>query len=972
MKTDGYFFQRGSSSAAISSRQPRGRVGLTALSLMTITGVPAMQSVQAQETTAEAPIVSEVVVTGTRIVRDGYDAPTPVTVVGTEQIAQQASPKVIDYLTTLPAFSGNATPASATQTISSGESGTSSVNLRDLGTNRTLVLIDGQRAVGSTITGRVDINSIPSQLIERVEVVTGGASAAYGSDAVSGVVNFILDKDFSGFKAEASGGMTEHSDNRNYNVAATFGTPFAEGRGHFTVSAQTSYQGGILHADARDWVRDGAQVIYNPDYTPTNGQPEIMLARHVSPAVMAPGGLIVSGPMKGVAFGAGGTPFPLQYGQVSGDAMSGGDYMYTSLHGATSLEPKLSISNVFGRLSYDVTDNLNVFVQSNWSSNKNFGYSFPYDVFYGGLEVPVDNPYMPASIAARAQALGLQTVELGTSFQDMGSIIQDNKRDVVRNVIGFNTKFDAFNTTWAWDGYYQYGTAETSEYARNSANMDRLDLALNAVLDPNTGGIVCASTLTDPGNGCVPLNPFGTGVNSDTVLRYILGTPAHRSQRFKQTVVATSVQGNPFSSWAGPVSLAGGVEYREESASGSSTALDKQRVFWGGNYLPTFGRYHVTEGFLETVVPLASDQPWAKSLDLNAAARFTDYSTSGYVTTWKLGLTYSPIDDVRVRVTQSRDIRAPNLADLYNGGTTAIESAIDPSTKQAVAYRRIVGGNPNLDPEIADSFGVGLVLQPSFAPGLSASVDYWSIDIKDAITTYNAQQMVDFCYQGNQSICAAINDGAPLHPAVGSDSDINLIRIQPFNLASQVARGIDVELGYRLPMTLLDGNVALRMLATHYLKNELDRGGGSAPNDIVGQNGGNDAGPPDWRWNASVTYNRQEFRATLGARGVSSGVFDHDYIECTSGCPASTPLHATIANNRIAGATYFDLSLSYTMLAGQAGEVETFFNVKNLTGKDPAVAPGGPNGLNFNSIPTEGSVYDTHGRVYLLGVRLKM
>lgn len=937
-------------------------------------GAAGMQFAHAAETETLAQTeLTEVIVTGSRVIRDGYNAPTPLTVVGSEEMAQQASPKVIDYLTSLPAFSGNLTPASGNTTISAGMAGTSTVNLRDLTPDRTLVLIDGQRAVGSTVTGRVDINSIPSQLIERVEIVTGGASAAYGSDAVSGVVNFILDKDFTGFKAEASGGQTEHSDNRNYDVAMTFGTPFADGRGHFIVSGQNSKQDGILHAD-RDWVREAAQLMYNPTYTPTNGEPEILTRRHVSPSVLTPGGLIVSGPLRGTGFAEGGAPYPFNYGLVSGDAMSGGDYQLSSLRGTSSLEPELSIQNVFARLSYDVTDDLNVYVQSNWNTNESFGYSYPHDIYYGGLVVPVDNPFLPASVAAQAQSLGLQELELGTSFGDLGSVINNNTRKVLRNVIGFNTRFDALGTDWNWDGYYQYGVSETGEYARHSANFDHLDLALDATRDPVSGEIVCASTLTDPGNGCVPLNPFGTGVNSDAARNYVLGT-AHRAQRFKQTVVATSVQGNPFSIWAGPVSVATGVEYRKESVSGSSTELDKQGVFWGGNYLPTFGEYDVTEGFLETVVPLAANQSWAQALDLNAAVRLTDYSTSGSVTTWKLGLVYSPIDDVRFRVTKSRDIRAPNLADLYNAGTRNLDSIIDPSTKGAVAYQGFRGGNENLTPEVADSLGFGVVLQPSFAPGLSASVDYWSIDIEDAISRYTAQNIANFCYQGNESFCAAINDGAPLFEADGANP--NAIRIVPFNLANQTARGIDVELGYRLPMSSFNdswnGNLGLRALGTHFLENKLDDGV-LAPNDIVGQNGGNDEGPPDWRWSASATYDNAAFTAVLGARGVSAGVYDHDYIECSSGCPTSTASGRTIDNNRIAGATYFDLSLSYSMLFGAADatEVETFLNIRNLTDKDPVFAPGGPDGFNFNTIPTSVSVYDTHGRVYLVGVRIKM
>lgn len=926
---------------------------------------------EAGNTAKADAILEEVMVTGTLIARDGYSTPTPVTVVSQQQIQQQASPKLIDYLSTLPAFAGNLTPQSATGNISSGRTGTSGLNLRNLGENRTLVLIDGRRAVSSTVEGVVDINSIPSQLIERVEIVTGGASAAYGSDAVSGVVNFILDKDFTGFEADVSGGMTTYGDNQNWNVALTYGSEFADGRGHFTVSAQASDQDGVLDSD-RDWIRDGWQAMYNPDYTSTNGQPAIKVYPNVSPSLAGPGGLVTEGPLRGVAFGPGGTPFILNFGPVISDlGMSGGDYEYTSLRQTTALAPEVSIQNAFTRLSYDLTDDLNVYVQAQWSKNESFGYAYPSDIYYGDLTVQTSNPFLPASIAAQAQQLGLETLVMGTWFEDIGSIINNNTRTNFSTVGGFNTDFEAFGANWGWEGYIQYGASEQATYARNSVRFDRLPKALDAVADPVTGVPICRSTLTDPSNGCVPINPFGTGVNSDRALDYVVGV-AHRTSDFKQKVAATSIQGEPFSNWAGPISLAMGLAYREESVKGKSTELDLQRVFWGGNYRPTNGSYHVTEGFAETIVPLASNQPWAESLDLNAAVRLTDYSTSGAVTTWKVGLTYSPTSDLLLRMTKSRDIRAPNLSDLFNGGTVGVNLVTDPSTKESVVWYGGVAGNPNLDPEKSDSFGVGFVYQPSFLPGLGLSVDYWSIDIKDAINTYSAQRIVNLCYEGATSFCSAINDGQPLHPT--SETDPNTIIVQPFNLASETARGVDAEMSYATPMALFNdswkGDLTLRVLGTLYLENERDDGGDIT--DTVGENVGD--GPPDLSWNASLTYDLDVFSAMLGARGVSSGVIDNSYIQCSSNCPVSTVARQTIDNNQVKGATYLDMSLTYRMIAFKEndGEIEVFLNIKNFTNKDPAIAVGGPGGYVMNLAPTNISVYDTMGRTYMVGLRFTL
>src|SRR4051812_1619436 len=218
---------------------------------------------QAAVQTAQAPVTEEIVVTGTRVVRDGYEAPTPLTVVGLEQVQQAATNSTIDYLTTLPSMAGNYTPQSSTQNVSTGTAGTASVNLRNLGTTRTLVLINGQRSVPSTITGLVDINTIPQQLIERVDVVTGGASAAYGSDAVAGVVNFVLDTKFTGVKGEVSGGVTPYGDDRQWKISLPAGTPFANDRGHFIISGSAQYQDGVL-TGGRDWNETGLQIITNP------------------------------------------------------------------------------------------------------------------------------------------------------------------------------------------------------------------------------------------------------------------------------------------------------------------------------------------------------------------------------------------------------------------------------------------------------------------------------------------------------------------------------------------------------------------------------------------------------------------------------------------------------------------------------------------------------------------------------------
>ncbi|MDE8650201.1 TonB-dependent receptor plug domain-containing protein [Novosphingobium album (ex Liu et al. 2023)] len=923
----------------------------------------------------------EIVVTGTHVIRDGYEAPTPTTVVTVEQFQQQTSSQVIDFLTTLPAFSGNVTPSNSTESIDNGTAGVSSVNLRNLGATRTLVLIDGQRAAPSTIDGRVDIGSIPQQLIQRIDVVTGGASAAYGSDAVAGVVNFVLDTRYTGIGGEFSGGITNYGENANYNASLTAGTAFAGGRGHVIVSGQASHQEGIPIVD-RPWNAHGRVFLTNPAYGTGPGQsrdvPQRLLLDEVGPARASRGGIIVSGPLKGIAFGEGGTPYQYNYGDlVSGDLMQGGEWREQNynLTDGKSLEPKMSMRNLFARLSYDLTDSIHVFGQWAWSDNRYSSRAYGYQD-NGGITVPVTNAFLDETIRDLAIANDLTTLTMGSSNQDMGFVHTDNKRVSNRFVFGLNGDFDALGANWTWSAYYQKGITRNTERSINNRVEDKFAQALDSVRDPGTGAIICRSTLTNPNDGCVAYNPFGVNVNSPTQLDYILDD-GYRFQKFTQDVVAGSLQGEPFSTWAGPVSIAAGVEHRAEKSTGHSSDLDLQRAFYAGNYQPTIGEFKVTEGFLETVVPLARGTRFLESLDLNAAVRATQYSDAGYVTTWKAGLTWTPISDLTIRVSRSRDIRAPNISEVFNAGTsslgTVVDSAPGPNFGATVQVTGINRGNPDLTPEKADTTGIGVVFRPSFFRGFQASVDYWNIDIKNVIANISTQQIVDLCVQGNADLCAAINPGTSDVGHLIAGSLHNVINRQPFNLARQNARGIDFEVSYAtaVPSVFSSSGATLRVrgLASHYIRNYFESGV-SVPTDSAGENAGN--GPPSWRWQASATYDAEPLSLTLAARGISAGKYNNAWIECETGCPVSVSPNITVNNNHIPGAIYFDFSASYALLASEDGRrsAEVFLNIKNITNKDPAIV--GLSGVYLEDWQTNPTLYDAEGRVFRLGVRFHL
>ncbi|MGE4063746.1 MAG: TonB-dependent receptor plug domain-containing protein [Rhodospirillaceae bacterium] len=963
-------------SRLIAARAPakirKNRVLTTASLIALAAALPA----QAQTQTAQTEAVDEIVVTGTRVVRDGYQAPTPLTVMDAEQIRAAAPANVADFVNELPALAGSVEPQNSNASISSGTAGINALNLRALGTDRTLVLMDGQRSVPSTITGSVDVNNFPQQLVSRVDVVTGGASAAYGSDALSGVVNFVLDKEFTGLSVEADGGITTYGDDLSWKLGIAYGTPFAGGRGHFLLSGEYANKEGIFGVP-RAWAEQGIYLINNPAYGTGAGQstgvPERIIVSGAGISNATYGGIITNTALSGIAFNRDGSPYQFQYGPQRLDPWTvGGQAMSNQANTFNTLDPSDTRQGVFTRVSYDLADYAEVFVQGSWNYSDSEALS-GHQYHLGNLLIRADNAFLPQSVRDLAAARGVTQFNVGKFNGDIPIRGTDNDRITRRVVAGANGSFSAVDADWSWDAYYQYGETRSSENLPAITNNARYARAIDAVRAPN-GTIVCRvnadATTTNDDPQCVPFNIFGEGVVTEAAKQYVLGRP-HRNQKFTQHVAAVSFSGEPFSLWAGPVSLAFGAEHRKEAVAG---AVPQEYVtgWFVGNYRASFGSYTVTEGFVETVVPLANGESWAESLDLNAAVRATDYSTSGFVTTWKVGATYAPMSDIRFRVTRSRDIRAPNLSELFQAGGANTNNIVDPFTNPptVVQYQGLVSGNPDLQPEKADTWGLGVVVSPGFVPGFTASFDYFNINIKDAIGNVGNQTIVDRCFAGDTAYCAAITRG----PNASGVVVITQIRSQPFNLVSQQNRGFDVDLSYRTSLDeIVDGwagNLSLRALATRYLENYRNDGI-APPTESVGQNSGN--GPPKWRYRLSAGYNLDPVGIILTARGISAGVYDNTNIECQAGCPVSTATNRTVGENDIEGAWYFDLNLTYQFLAGDDGdEGEAFLTIKNVLNTDPAVVAQGPAGTSFLSQPANPTLYDTLGRTFRAGVRFRM
>ena len=951
----------------------------------------------------------DIVITGTRVIRDGFQSPTPLTVLTRDDI-NNTSPtnNIADFVNQLPQLAGSTKPANSRLNISNGSAGINALNLRNLGEGRTLILIDGRRSVGSTIFGWVDINTIPQALVERVEVVTGGASSAYGSDAVAGVVNFVLNRRFEGLRAEGDIGITTVGDNFNYSGSIAGGTSFAGGRGHAIFNAEIAHQDGIFSVDPNDrpWNHTGYVAVTNPAYNATTNSsvPQFLTTlRGIGVGNQTPGGLItastggVANRLRGLYFGGGGEVRQFQYGNGYNFPALGGAAVTTRTQGPDAflndsgrrigLTPRDDRYGFFGRLSFEVSDNVELFAEGSFNHQEVFFNAGPnlgsYTLNTTGCTsnpVPITcNAFALQTLGAQ-QLAGITSIALTSTGGDLPFRGINNQREVQRYVLGADGSFEAFGKPARWDAYAQYSRSDVREQLRDIQNLTNFTNATNAAFAPagNAGGyapgsIQClinvdASTTNNDPN-CVPLNRLGLGVASAAGIDYALGDP-YRDQVLEQSVAGANLSLTPFATWAGDVSVAVGAEYRREQIRGTVPAEFQPIINpngtttnrWSvGNYLPFTGRYNVKEAYLETVVPLGF------GLEFNGAVRATDYSNSGYVTTWKLGATWAPIEDIRFRVTRSRDIRAPNLNELYQAGTANSDSVRNPkftpdglNGPQNFSYSGLTTGNPNLEPERADSWNVGAVVSPRFLPGFTASVDYFRIDLEGAIDSISAQETVNRCDEGRQEYCDAITtDPGRSQP----NNPYLLIRTQPFNFVRRLVRGIDFDAAYRLPFDN-GSSFLLKGTATRYIENLADTGiAGTVPVNTVGANGGQ-ASTPTWLYRFSTTYEAPTFSITGVARGVSSGRYLANAIECQNNCPVSTTQFPTYDNNHVKGALYFDLNATMRFDALGEGQGEFFINVTNVLNDGPILVP--ETGLAANS-----TFSDLLGRQFRVGVRIR-
>jgi len=910
-----------------------------------------------------------ITVTGTRIIQNGYRSPTPVTVIGEQAIAAEAQPNIANFLERLPMVTGFNRPQQNHGSINSSLSGTNLMSLHGLGTTRTLVLLDGHRSPGSVPTGEVDINTIPQDLIKRIDIVTGGASMDYGSGAVGGVVNFILDKKYTGLKFSADYGETARSENPSVRLAATYGTDFAAGRGHFLLNGEFYNQAGMHDLD-RAWNKRGYHIFYNPAYVPGNGQPELLVRSNVWPAQATPGGLVLSGPLEGTYFGTGGSINQLNYGIVGGNAMLGGDGQVTSQNYVAGADPAQHERrrSVFGRANYEVTPDINVFAEASYAKSKdsdNYLDGYPQ---IGGIPILQDNAFLPTSVRTQMQQHNLSSLLLGTVNTGLPPFGGRADRSVQRYLVGAEGIFSISGRNLHWDVFGLQGITNAYYATAGNWNLNRMALAQDAVFAPagNSAGIVagtivCRSTLSDPNNGCKPLSRVGIdGGSQDPAayqagIDYVFGSeyPYHKARQ-NLTNMGFNISGSPIDGWAGPIQVAFGGEWRREAY---SDYVPQQYIsgWYAGNFVPLNGYYYVWEGYAETTVPLL------RGMDFNGGVRYSHYSTSGGITTYKAGINYQLIEDIRLRFVYSRDMRAPTISDLFTTGYNYRAIVYTLNGRQYNSSDLTVG-NRNLKPEKSDNISAGAILTPRFIPGLTAEINYYDIKLKDIIGSVSSQQAAEYCFlQHQQNFCQNID-----YTGTFPDVTIAQVRVGGVNFQSRHIQGLDIGLTYQVPTTLLPlpGRLTLSTQATHYFK-DITTTVVAPPVDAAGS-----PSAPGWLYYLTADYRVGNWTVDLTGRGVSSLAINNSYIVCSSNCPMSSTNNHTIDFNSVPGDFVVDLTLFYDLkLVGTTAKV--FFNVKNLFDRDPPAFPTGPDSFNyFAEASTTNGLSELLGRSFRVGVKV--
>ncbi|MFD2631271.1 TonB-dependent receptor plug domain-containing protein [Idiomarina piscisalsi] len=937
------------------------RRSMTALAVASTLSFPAV----AQDNSADNNI-EKIEVTGSRLSRTNMETPVPVTVIGRDDIVQTGAINVAQVLNMSPvaiAGSDQSNSAFTTATV-----GLNTTELRNMGAARTLVLLNGQRFVSGVDPSSgyaVDLNAIPTAMIERIEILKSASSAVYGSDAVAGVVNIITRKDFEGVEVNAQTGISGEHDRQTQTLNITTGKNWSDGNAWLSFGIDNDE--GLKSVDRDFSARDSG--IFNDE----NGNPFVGDAFSSYPTQ----GRVTVKDEDGITVG--------NY-DADGSDYSGGLNRASARQLVTPLERRY----VSAEIRQDLSSDLNVFGSVHWNSAQTKGSTIEPTPFNVGEDLWMNNrvdepvaglsvysPLVPQELRDKLLShgindLGSQRIDFVRRMAEFGPRSTDVTRDTLRVASGFSYAID-YN--WTWDNYFTWGRTNQEQLNGGQINTDRARLALD-VIDDGNGNLVCASEIARM-QGCVPLNMFGEGTISQAAVDYV-ATPAKATGTAEQFVVQSVVSGDlPIELSGGYMGLAVGLEYREEKGSYSPGDLAQTGASSTNKSEPTDGRFDTKDVFIETRLPVLMN--WS----IDAAARYSKHSASGSALTWNLGTEYEPIDSLKLRASAATAIRTPNISDLYSGvgetfarvydpceGVTATsEGNIDTNCRSIDSVNAriqssgefnltdaetqgtggFVGGNPNVQEETADTYSLGAIWQ--ITDDLSATVDYYKIKVEDAISITSRNLVLERCYsvspENFDPTCAdqtLRSSSGVLVDVNSSSSNENIIRTS----------GVDVEMNYRTELG--EG-----MFSADFIWNYTDEYSIESMYDGSTTYYAGEVTMPEQRANLNMAYTLGDVAVSWRLRHWDSSVdsLNGENYNYTTGQPYE-------AYNNVGSVTYHDISARYYM----NDTYEFSVGIRNAFDKQPPILPQGSNS-GSTGINTASEAYDVTGRYYFAGVTMR-
>ncbi|MBK1967889.1 MULTISPECIES: TonB-dependent receptor domain-containing protein [Brevundimonas] len=962
---------------------------------VTAAAQPGWAQSEAPAAEPEASAVADIVVTGSRIRRPNVEASTPVNVVDAQEIENIGVTNLIDAMARQPQVGLGASASSTTNTVAG--QGLATLNLRNLGASRTLVLVNGRRHVaGSSGTSAVDVNTISKTTIARVDTVTGGSSAVYGADAVAGVVNFITKQDFDGIAAQAQYGSADGPN--TYYGSVAVGRNFNDGRTNIMAAATYDKTEG-LYRHERDYAMSGLAYIPNPDKkSPDDGLPSFITARDVytnitndsfTPVIVTP---IGSNAAYSLTFTEDGRLVPFDRGQIVVDGAGrpqkvsiGGDgFKFREDALRTPVERyggELQLRHQF-QPSGDFISELNLFAEGKYfhteANSQRENGTFAGDVAGtatgNAYRIQADNAFLPSDLRAMLTAAGVEEFDITRNDRDFGIRTYESVYDTTRFVAGFD---GAFSNGWRFETYINYGQTESQ-----FTNFDRLQREFYESIDAveMNGQIVCRS-VDARARGCQPLNLFGAGIASQEAIDYSYIYTV-RDDVTRQWNAVASVNGelfsypSLFSGTSLPVAFAAGVEWRKEYARSVPDLRSQQGLIFQNAQQITEGRYESKEIFGEINVPLLADVPFVQYLDLTAAYRYQDYTTTGGDSSYGVGLEWTVDRNIRFRGNFAKAVRAPNINELFGGGSegySQIEDPCDatrvnlgnfssnrrancaalglsPDFVQSTATRPVVSqGNPDLAPEEGETLTLGVVLTPTFLPGLAVTVDHYDIKMSDVIASLGWRNIINNCVDSpdlNNPFCTSVSRG--------SDGNITRVLNQVLNVAEYTNSGWDVTASYRTDLAKLGlpdyGSLSFNAAAGFLEDLTYDPVPGDAS---VRDEQAGELPNPKRRMNFRVTWDYDRVSVSYANQYLSSMVRSNQDQPGTYE-PYKAPSWLT-----------HDIRAEYRF-----DRFSVFAGVNNFTNEEPPQTPFTWTGTSLNT-GFNASIYNNLGRYAYIGMNAK-